>query len=215
MFTSRAEHRLLLRADNADARLTKRASELGIISEPRLRALYEKRKVVASGHAALVAARLPAAAWVDAGLLERAAAPARSAAQVLLSGGATLARVEEAVLAHWRVAGARQRSEVATALVEPLARERVQIDVKYVDYIHRAEREVELIRRHATLELPRSIFKALSSMPHLSREEVEKLRAMRPRTLGEAGAIDGVTPICLLHLLNHVRGQNAVGSVPT
>ena len=209
MFTSRAEHRLLLRADNADERLTERAAEFGLISEARLRALREKRKVMARGHSALAAVRLPAAAWVDAGLLERAAAPTRSAAQILLSGGATLMRVEAAV-AHCRASEARRHGEASllpSTLIEPLARESIEIEVKYADYIARAERQVVLVRRNAALELPQYTFEALDSMPHLSREEVEKLRAARPRTLGEAGAIDGMTPIGLLQLLNHVRGQ--------
>ena len=80
MFTSRAEYRLLLRAENADARLTERGAAAGIVSEARLRAWEEKRAAVARGQRALEECRLPTATWASVGAPVGGSAHARSAA---------------------------------------------------------------------------------------------------------------------------------------
>jgi tRNA uridine 5-carboxymethylaminomethyl modification enzyme len=124
-FTSRAEYRLLLRADNADARLTERGAEAGVVSDDRLAAWQVKRDAVARGQHALQSLTLPGAAWHEAGApMPLHNTPPRTAAFTLAMPGVKLSEVE-AWAAH-----ARARSDVGdaaseeSALVEPCARSR-------------------------------------------------------------------------------------------
>lgn len=124
-FTSRAEYRLLLRADNADARLTERGAEAGVVSDDRLASWQVKRDAVVRGQHALQSLTLPGAAWHEAGApMPLHNTPPRTAAFTLAMPGVKLSEVE-AWAAH-----ARARSDVGdaaseeSALVEPCARSR-------------------------------------------------------------------------------------------
>ena len=88
-------------------------------------------------------------------------------------------------------------------LVAPIARESVEIAVKYEGFIKRQQREVARMQRSQGLQLPEDL--NYGSIASLSCEEVEKLSRVRPRTLQEAAQISGVTPGCLSMLLFHLR----------
>ncbi|KAJ1616284.1 GidA associated domain 3-domain-containing protein [Pavlovales sp. CCMP2436] len=93
--------------------------------------------------------------------------------------------------------------------IDPLAREEVTISAKYANYLKRQEDEVARWRAHEGALIPASIdYHALAS---LSSEEVEKLDAARPSTLGEAAAIQGITPNSLTYLLAHIRSRRSAG----
>lgn len=218
MFTSRAEYRLLLRADNADARLTARGAAVGVVSDARLSAWDRKRQAVERAERLLHTTRLPAAAWARVGA-PITPGPARTAGQVLTLTGVTLADVERwlhAASAGDEVGGeaggkvggeagdtARMAGHVAPPLVDAEARETVEVATKYADALTMQRRTIERVQRSAGRRLPDDFdYGALSSLSH---EEVQKLRAVRPRTLQEASEISGVTPGALASMLIALR----------
>jgi tRNA uridine 5-carboxymethylaminomethyl modification enzyme len=208
MFTSRAEHRLLLRADNADARLTERGASVGLVSDARLDAWRVKQTLVQEGEQALHRVVFPAAAWKRAGAPMHPG-PSRSAAFALSLSGVELADVERWAAAVEGDVGAEAATEVTanvartTQLVEAEARETVEVSIKYAEALTLQERSIERVRRSAARTLPEELNYA--SIESLSVEEVQKLSAARPRTLHEASEISGITPHALACLLSALR----------
>jgi tRNA uridine 5-carboxymethylaminomethyl modification enzyme len=189
MFTSRAEFRLTLRADNADQRLTQRAHGLGLISEARFESFARKRE-------ALDAARTQARTWTltpqqaaGLGLTVNPDGQRRSLVQLLAYPGASLERfaVQWPEIASWS-------REVA---------EQVEIDALYAGYLDRQAADAEAFRKEEDLRLPADLDYA--AVGGLSFECREKLTAVRPLTLGQAARVEGVTPGALTALLAHVR----------
>jgi tRNA uridine 5-carboxymethylaminomethyl modification enzyme len=204
MFTSRAEYRLLLRADNADARLTERGAEAGVVSDERLTAWELKRDAVARGQHALQSLTLPAAAWREAGApMPLHNAPPRTAAFTLAMPGVGLGQVE-AWAAHAKACseGGASASD-DSALVEPCARETVEVSIKYAEALTRQQKAIERVQRSAGRILPDDFDYA--RIATLSNEEVQKLTEARPRTLQEASEISGVTPHGIGRLLFALR----------
>ena len=251
MFTSRAEYRLLLRADNADSRLTERGAAVGVVSPARLDSWRSKREAVGRGAAVLHSTRLRAAVWEAAGAPVASGGPPKTAAEVLSLAHVRLSDVEawvdSATASEARADGddapggaatraasaaapgvearaARAKAErvaavstmAATAssaapapppLVEAVARETVEVSIKYADALEMQARSIERVHRSAGRRLPDNL--DYSSIGALSTEEAQKLGAARPRTLQEASEISGVTPAALLALLNALRKQDS------
>jgi tRNA uridine 5-carboxymethylaminomethyl modification enzyme len=189
MFTSRAEYRLTLRADNADQRLTGRGIALGCVG--RLRADHYRAKATALDAARNVACALSLTPNEAArsGLALRKDGQRRSAFELLSYpeiGIGDLARI-------WPVFGELD-IKVATQL---------EIDAKYHVYLSRQAADVESYRRDESLVLNGDLDYA--SLPGLSNEVRQKLQLHRPRTIGQAGRIDGVTPAALTLLVAHMR----------
>jgi len=203
MFTSRAEWRLMLRADNADARLTPLGAACGLVGERRLERLREKQAAMQRGLRALRGFALPNAEWAAAGFGVKPNGELRTAEQMLHVPRAELCDVEAAMAAAphgWRKAC----PEGASLLPLPsLGREAMEIEVKYSNYLERQAREVARLEEHAMASIPRHTDYA--ALPCLSKEEVEKLTATQPATLSEAGAIPGITPKALFYIYNHLR----------
>ncbi|NEX91519.1 tRNA uridine-5-carboxymethylaminomethyl(34) synthesis enzyme MnmG [Caulobacter sp. 17J65-9] len=189
MFTSRAEFRLSLRADNADQRLTARGVELGVVKSERAQAFAQKAE-------ALATARQQAKAWMltpkeasNVGLNVNADGQRRSLLQLLAYPGASLERFA----AVWPEISGWSR-EVA---------EQVEIDAAYAGYLDRQAADAEAFRKEEELRLPADLdYRAIGGLSHECRE---KLHAVRPLTLGQAARIEGVTPGALTALLAHVR----------
>jgi tRNA uridine 5-carboxymethylaminomethyl modification enzyme len=189
MFTSRAEYRLRLRADNADQRLTARGMAIGCVGTDRAEAFGAKM-------AALDQARRLAASLVATppelarhGIAVNQDGVRRSAADLLRYPDIDLVRLARV----WPELG---------GLSADLA-EQVEIDGRYAGYLERQEADVRAFRRDESLALPPDLdFERVGS---LSNEMRQKLAAARPPTLGAAARIPGVTPAALTALLRYVR----------
>lgn len=191
MFTSRAEFRLHLRADNADTRVTARGIEIGCVGKDRSKVFHVK-------HTTIDSARETLEAWTATpGELARVGAPAnddgrrRSALELMGRFGADSPHLS----ALW--------AEFATI---PLwARESLTVDAQYASYLDRQKADVEAFKRDEALRLPDDLdYKDIGS---LSNEARQRLERVRPETLGAAARMPGITPAAISALLRHM--QNA------
>lgn len=193
MFTSRAEYRLHLRADNADQRLTEQGIALGCVRLERQRAYVARR--TALSEASALARRLQATPdeLCRAGFTVNRDGQRRSAFDLLRYPGMTIERLAS----YWPELG---------ALPTPIA-EQVEIEARYAGYLARQEADVRAFRKDEALKIPADLdFRAI---PSLSNEMREKLASARPATLGAAGRIPGVTPAALLVLLRYLRAPRS------
>ena len=193
MFTSRAEHRLLLREDNADLRLTPIGRRLGLVDDARWHAFTTKREAIERENQRL------REVWVRPNQLSDA-----DAERWL---GGPLARES-------RAAELLRRPEVSYENLmhlpgigpgesDPQVAEQVEIQAKYSGYIERQREEIERQRRQEHLALPPALDYA--KVRGLSREVQEKLERHRPQTLGQASRIPGMTPAAVSLLLVHLK----------
>jgi tRNA uridine 5-carboxymethylaminomethyl modification enzyme len=193
MFTSRAEYRLTLRADNADQRLTPIGLRLGCVGGDREQRFTAKIAALASARGRLAELRMTPPALLRRGITVNEDGIPRSAAELLAYPGIDLARLAEV----W--------PELAS--VAPEIAEQVEIDARYAGYLERQERDIASFRRDEALLLPQEL--DYSAVGSLSREICDKLAAARPATLGAAARISGVTPAALVALLKHVKRRAA------
>lgn len=193
MFTSRAEHRLLLREDNADMRLTPEGRRLGLVDDARWEAFLKRREAVGRGTEYLEAMHIASRENGAAGDLA-----GRTLAEALRRPDVELDDLENL-----------DPGLSGQLPADSFTRLTIQSDVKYAGYM---ARQREMVRRTLRLEetrLPDSL--DYTKIPGLSAEIVEKLTSVRPASLGQAGRISGVTPAavdCLeiyLHKLGLLR----------
>jgi tRNA uridine 5-carboxymethylaminomethyl modification enzyme len=189
MFTSRAEYRLSLRADNADQRLTGLGIALGCVGSERETAFAAKLRALESARALVNRLQASPSALNRQGFTINADGQMRSASDLLAHPGIDLARLA----AIWPELAAI-RADIA---------EQIEIDGRYAGYLERQADEIEAFRRDENLKLPRDLDYA--SVGSLSTEIRGKLSAIRPETLGAASRVSGVTPAALVALLRHVR----------
>jgi tRNA uridine 5-carboxymethylaminomethyl modification enzyme len=222
MFTSRAEHRLLLREDNADLRLTPAGRELGLVDDERWALLDAKRRTSDLEVARLKALRLrPAdvpAAWAQR-VLGAPLARDASAFELLRRPGVTYeALLEIAAAPAGPVTSAEGgaagegRAACEGAMDERLAaqvRAQVEVRAKYAGYIERQQDDIERARGNEETALPADLDYTL--VPGLSHEVRQRLLEVRPATLGQAGRIPGVTPVAVSILLVHLKKRSGGG----
>src|SRR5579862_4459390 len=188
MFTSRAEYRLTLRADNADQRLTDKGIALGCVGAERAKVHRSKMDALQAARALAQGLSLTPTEADRHGLALRKDGQRRTAFEMLSYPGigiADLARI-------WPSFG-----ELA-----PKIAEQVEIDAKYNVYLSRQAADVESYRRDESLALPEDI--DYGALAGLSNEVRHKLQTHRPRTVGQAGRIDGITPAALTLLVAHL-----------
>jgi tRNA uridine 5-carboxymethylaminomethyl modification enzyme len=191
MFTSRAEFRLSLRADNADQRLTDKGLALGVVGEVRKTAWLEKKS-------ALEAIRSRA--------VELVAAPKEALAQGIQVNGDGQRRNVTQLMAYDSCTRERLETLWPEVAQWPGALyEQIEIDALYAGYMPRQKAEIESFRKDEKLVLSDDI--DYLTIPGLSNEAREKLNRIRPQTLGQAGRIEGMTQGALTTLLFYVRNQ--------
>jgi tRNA uridine 5-carboxymethylaminomethyl modification enzyme len=189
MFTSRAEYRLTLRADNADQRLTPLGLGVGAIGAGRARAFAAKMAALDAARRLAAELRLSPTALRRHGIAVNEDGVARSAADLLAHPGIDAARLA----AVWPELG---------GLAADIA-EQLEIDARYAGYLERQARDIVAFRRDESLLLPEALdYGAVAS---LSAEVRGKLAVARPATLGAAARISGVTPAALVALLQYVK----------
>ncbi|MEM7661314.1 MAG: tRNA uridine-5-carboxymethylaminomethyl(34) synthesis enzyme MnmG [Pseudomonadota bacterium] len=189
MFTSRAEYRLLLRADNADQRLTQKGIDLGCVSEERAEMFHVKQRTLESARDIVDAARMSPSKAKQFGWKVNQDGRVRSAKEYLGYTGITFSDL--------CVAWPELRD------IDPAISEQLEIDAKYAGYLDRQISDIQALRRDEALELPPDL--DYKSVGGLSNEVCARLENIRPETLGQAGRIEGVTPSALTALLAHVR----------
>jgi tRNA uridine 5-carboxymethylaminomethyl modification enzyme len=189
MFTSRAEYRLALRADNADQRLTRKGIAIGCVGSDRAGRFESKIAALDVARETAKSLSLSPSEADRHGIALKKDGHRRTAFEMLsypAIGLSDLARI-------WPAFGD----------LAPVIAEQLEIDAKYDVYLSRQAADVAAYRRDEAFELPEGLdYGAISG---LSNEARQKLEAAKPRTIGHAGRIDGMTPAALTLLVAHLR----------
>ncbi|WP_417677929.1 tRNA uridine-5-carboxymethylaminomethyl(34) synthesis enzyme MnmG [Roseibium sp.] len=189
MFTSRAEYRLSLRADNADQRLTPLGLELGCVSETRRVAFETKMHAIEEARSLLTSLSVTPAEAVKKGIPINQDGIRRTAFDLLSYPDMDYDRLKQL----WPELGGIDK-DIA---------EQVATDALYAVYLERQAADIEALKRDEALAIPEDFdFNALAG---LSNEVKQKLEAVRPATLAQASRMDGMTPAALTLLLSHVK----------
>ena len=192
MFTSRAEYRLVLRADNADQRLTPHGLKLGCVGVGRARIWAEKEAALQAARTLVHSLKATPSQLQRQGIQINQDGVPRSAADVLAHPGMDVARLS----AMWPALGE----------IRPDIAEQIEIDARYRGYLDRQEADIRTFREDEALTLPPDLDYA--SLTALSIEIRQKLARIRPTTLGQAARISGVTPAALTILLRYAKRRD-------
>jgi tRNA uridine 5-carboxymethylaminomethyl modification enzyme len=201
MFTSRAEHRLLLREDNADLRLTEAGYKLGLVNEQRWCSFAQKRESIEREKQRLHSIWLHPGTSASTRVAELTGAPLSretTALEVLRRPQLDYA----AVTALPGVGGPVEDAAVA---------EQIEIQTKYAGYVNHQQLEIEKTRAQEHLRLPPDLDYAL--IPGLSTEIVQKLATHRPETLGQAGRMAGITPAAISILRIYLKHPQTLAKI--
>ncbi len=189
MFTSRAEYRLSLRADNADERLTRRGIDIGCVGARRAAHYHERADRLRRARTLLQERELTSAAARRHGLPVNQDGLRRSAYALLAFPDVSLERLA----AIWP-----ELNEI-----DPETAERIETDAHYAVYLDRQQADIDAYRRDERLALPESL--DYDAIAGLSAELRGKLNFLRPRTIGQAQRVDGMTPSALTLLAARAR----------
>ncbi|MDB2527953.1 tRNA uridine-5-carboxymethylaminomethyl(34) synthesis enzyme MnmG [Alphaproteobacteria bacterium] len=194
MFTSRAEYRLLLRADNADQRLTERGMQIGCIGAVRQKAWRDKAEQLKMARDLLQSATAAAKAVAAAGLPAPRDGAKRCAADMLSLESVGFAEI----LPLWP-----ELAAIPTHLHAQLA-----ADCRYAGYVGRQQADIDTLRRDEAATIPPHT--DFSAVGGLSAESRDILRKYQPETIGQANRLPGLTPAAVVAVLRHVKRQQSV-----
>jgi tRNA uridine 5-carboxymethylaminomethyl modification enzyme len=189
MFTSRAEYRLRLRADNADERLTPLGERVGCVGSSRVASFTAKSDALSSARRLLESLSMTPDEAARHGIALNRDGRRRSAFDLLAFpniGVASLARIWPGL----------SKIPAATA-------ERLQVDARYAVYMDRQEASIVAFKKDEAVAIPAAL--DFATIPGLSNEIRQKLERHRPSTLAQASRIDGITPAALMLVLAHIR----------
>jgi tRNA uridine 5-carboxymethylaminomethyl modification enzyme len=189
MFTSRAEYRLMLRADNADQRLTPLGVEIGCVGEVRRDVFAAKAKKLEAGADLLRGLTLTPDEAAKAGLTVKRDGRRRSAFELLSYPDIDLPRLARI----WPEIGSMDETIAA----------QLSVDARYAVYIARQELDIAAFRKDEAIAIPRGF--GFAGLPGLSNEIRQKLERHQPASLGQAARLDGMTPAALMLLLAHLK----------
>jgi tRNA uridine 5-carboxymethylaminomethyl modification enzyme len=211
MFTSRAEHRLLLREDNADARLTPLGRELGLIDDERWELFEAKREAIDAELSRLQSRRFKPgqipAEW--AARVLKGPAPARDvgAFELLRRPEVSYAALLELLEPHEQESPEADRAAPLDERLPAQVQRDLEVRASYAGYIERAMDEIERAQGQQDTPLPAELDYA--TLGGLSNEVRQKLMQIRPATIGQAARVPGVTPAAVSILLVHLRRRGA------
>lgn len=193
MFTSRAEFRLALRADNADQRLTPIGERLGCVSLERSRAFAERLEALERGRQRARGLSVTPKEASDRGLRVNQDGVRRDVLELM-----AFPDVDDAMIR----AAFPELDDIPAAILNQMLRE-----ATYTPYVARQMQEAQQLEREESVALPESL--NYGAMPGLSNELKDKLSRARPRTLGQAGRIEGITPAALALILLRAKQSGA------
>eukprot|EP00534_Pseudo-nitzschia_fraudulenta_P018319 CAMPEP_0201278292 /NCGR_PEP_ID=MMETSP0853-20130426/60053_1 /ASSEMBLY_ACC=CAM_ASM_000640 /TAXON_ID=183588 /ORGANISM="Pseudo-nitzschia fraudulenta, Strain WWA7" /LENGTH=731 /DNA_ID=CAMNT_0047586593 /DNA_START=75 /DNA_END=2270 /DNA_ORIENTATION=+ len=224
MFTSRAEYRISLRADNADLRLTLKGKNFGLVKdEERIAAVEAREYLIDDRVQKLRTFDLKVTEWAERGgkdlmggsQMSRKSGNKKSAEEVLQMPHVTLQNVEDIMVAvdrerrNKRVLDEEETDESFELTASPPSVfDSVEAIVKYRSYVDRQHRDMESWRKAQGMKIPPDLVYEHNLFPTFSKEELEKLATVRPGTFAEASKISGVTPQSLVYLYHHVTRRN-------
>jgi tRNA uridine 5-carboxymethylaminomethyl modification enzyme len=194
MFTSRAEYRLLLRADNADQRLTERGMQIGCIAAVREKAWRDKAEQLKMARGLLQKSTAAAKAVAAAGLPAPRDGAKRCAADMLSLESVGFAEI----LPLWP-----ELAAIPAHLHSQLA-----ADCRYAGYVGRQQADIDTLRRDEAATIPP--YTDFSAVGGLSAESRDILRKYQPETIGQANRLPGLTPAAVVAVLRHVKRQQSV-----
>lgn len=199
LFTSRAEYRLLLREDNADARLTAIGYDIGLVTETAYQQFMVKQKAVQTGKDALESIALSPAAATNMAL----AALNSSAIKQKCSLGDLLRRPELSIESFASLPLDADGLLILKKIRDSGVKEEIELQVKFKGYLDRQDEQVARFKKMESVLLPKEIeYRSLSG---LSNEVVEKLTKIQPLSLGQASRISGITPAAISVLQVHLK----------
>jgi tRNA uridine 5-carboxymethylaminomethyl modification enzyme len=188
MFTSRAEYRLSLRADNADQRLTRRGMELGLVGNARARHFEGRMTALETGRKLAARLNLTPSEAARHGIRLNQDGVRRNVFDLLAHPGMDFRRLA----GIWPELGRFDR----------FVAEQIETEARYAVYLQRQAEDAERFRRDDAMPLPALDYAAI---PGLSNELREKLARARPATVGQASRIDGMTPAAIMLLLTEAK----------
>jgi len=191
MFTSRAEYRLMLRADNADQRLTDRGLEIGCVASPREQVWGDKKAALQAAKRDVSSLTETPNTLVKFGIKINLDGVRRSAYDLLAYPDIDFDTLTQV----W--------PQLAT--IDPAIKEQVAIDAQYKGYLDRQSADIAAFRRDEELRLPRGL--DFDKVGGLSAEIRIKLKEIQPETIGAASRIPGVTPAAVTALLGHIKSH--------
>lgn len=194
MFTSRAEHRLYLREDNADLRLSPRGREVGLLDDDSWRCFSDKQAAISRGRAELKQKFLFPTEATQSWMREKGYRELKDR----VSSEALLRRPEFTV-------EVLDELEIGTSEQDLRVREQIEVQIKYEGYIQREVELLEFVRKNDAIRIPVDL--DFDRVAGLSTEVRSRLRNTRPESLGQASRMAGMTPAAVANLFIHLKSQ--------
>ena len=189
MFTSRAEYRLLLRADNADQRLTDKTTAIGAVGQERRQHWQDKRDALAHARQMLAAAEALPSQLKLHDLPTTRDGRRQSAAALLARDGMTIA----ALLPLWP----------ELVAIDPALHSQLETDCRYQSYVQRQQADIDALRRDEAMSIPVDLdYRGIGG---LSAESIDILERHQPETIGQANRLPGLTPAAVVAVIRHLR----------